>query len=167
MQLDVSIEAIQNDPRETHRAGCTESGRASELGRIGNSMKIQIVARNNYTLVTEQHIVTGTWSGVQRPIDSELVHEVFDIVEAEGVERRGYSGRGAGARVVIVNDEGEEMEVKSPAEAIEVLGEIPTGSRMRAFKFRARRARRAVWNGNNFVRVHTPNIENWIEQTAA
>ena len=104
---------------------------------------------NNYTLVREQYIITGTWSGTHRPIDCELVHEIFDIAEAERMERRGYSGIGAGARVVIVNDDGDEMEVKSPAEAIEVLGNIEQGSRMRAFKFRARRSRRAVWNDNS------------------
>ncbi len=133
-------------------------------------MEIQIIARKNFTLWGEQrNIITAIWSGTHRPIDCELVHEIFDIAEAEGVERverRGYSGPGAGARVVIVNDDGEQMEVKSPAEAIEVLGNLKQGSRMRAFKFRARRSRRAVWNGNNFVRVHTPHIENWIEQTA-
>jgi len=153
-------------PRETHRARCNESGRASEPGRIGNAVKIQIIARNNYTLRSEQRIITGTWSGDRRPIDCELVHEIFDLAEAEGVERRGYSGTGAGARVVIVNEAGDEMEVKSPGEAIEVLGNLPQGSRMRAFKFRARRARRAVWNGHNFVAVDAPNIENWIEHTA-
>lgn len=135
-----------------------------------SAAKIRIVGRNNYSLRSEQNINSGTWNGTTRPLDTELVYEIFDMANDDAVQRRGYSGLGAGSRVVVIADDETEYDVTSPAEAIEILSELgvnlPAGSRMRAFKFRASQNRSEVWNGHNHVTCSTSNIEDFLDESA-
>lgn len=131
-------------------------------------IKIEIYERNNYTCSGEQDMRSHCYTGKKRPIDRELIYELFDLATMAAMERRGWSGMGAGADVIITLDE-DEYAPDSPSEAIEIIESVtgnalPAGSRARAFKFSARQRRALVWDGHNYVSPGSPNIDLYLDR---
>lgn len=125
---------------------------------------LRIIAHNNYTLRNEQHIRI---MGYKLPnLTRQKINKLFDIAIGEGVGRRGYSGMGAGAEVYLEDNDGDEIRCESPRETLELLlaagYQIPEGSLMVAYKFRAKLERKEFWDGNNHIGIRAVHTRQFI-----
>jgi len=118
--------------------------------------KLRVQSRNNYTLSTEQDITAWCWHGV---ITRVAVAIGLDTARREAIEREGYSGTGAGARLLaMLSDETEEEVEDMTNSLVAALPLIAGNCQMRDLRETIKRGRRAdVWNGNNFVAVPAEN----------
>ena len=107
---------------------------------------LRVRARNNRTLVNEQDITT--WECHGAGLSQVDVAIGLDRTNEEAIERRGYSGIGAGA-VLLATIDGDEEEIESmshPAVATLPVGDV---RQLRHYISEARDSQ--VWDGHNHV----------------
>jgi len=119
---------------------------------------LRVSARNNYSCTGEQDITTWEETGEESPITQVDVAIGLDEARAEGIERRGYSGMGAGAMLlaaVAVNDEepGEDDDEEIASLDHPLVQQLPRGEVRRLRRYIAECRRRQVWDGHNHVTV--------------
>jgi hypothetical protein len=113
---------------------------------------LRIIARNNYTLSNEQHVIVG-------PMNISSLAEIaiaLDRTRDEGIERRGYSGTGGGAVLEVVFDSADPASQDTVGEEIAtlehlVLHGIPLGSAKLLRQFISQQSRDTVWTGQNHI----------------
>ena len=129
---------------------------------------MRIVARNNYSLQREQFIITHSASfDVSGPTRAEIAIELDEAVD-EAVERRGYSGFGAGARMEIVfngDDPDDEDIAGEEIESLEhsLVKNLPLGNRALLHRHIYSQRKSSVWDGHN----HRPGCIYHAEQVVA
>lgn len=107
-----------------------------------------IYASNNYTCRREQHMLVETYPATQAGTAMAL-----DRAYIEAVERRGYSGMGAGAVAEMLMTDDDEDE---GGEAIEnmsdpVISALPVGNIAAVRDFIRHWNNTSVWDGHNHV----------------
>jgi hypothetical protein len=146
------------------QAGC-ETPHIINMEDRMETIKIEISEQNNYSRISEQDMRTTMYSGTMEEMTMERVYEIMDGLKDAATERRGYSGMGAGAYIVITIDN-EEYTTTDVDEVLEIMGDaIPVGSRRAAFKFKAHQQKKTVWNGNNWEAASIMFINAFLEET--
>lgn len=124
---------------------------------------MRLSARNNYTLAAEQDIsLMERQFDAARPCTQADVAMLLDRAENEEVERRGYSGRGAGCTALLrigeaggiaaddADYEPQEEEVCDLAHPL--VRAMAPGSLWHLRRFIGRMRRASVWDGHNHAR---------------
>jgi hypothetical protein len=113
---------------------------------------LRIVARNNYSLKSEQFIITES---KENPTLVDVA--IFlDITSVENIERRAYSGLGAGARLeLIFNGDNPDSDDTIGEEIFslesDMLTKLENGSIQKLREHIHHCRTHTVWNGHNYI----------------
>ena len=112
-------------------------------------IKLELRADNNYTLRNEQNLLVEKWDN---PTVADAAIAI-DMAANEAIERRGYSGIGAGALILAVFDDGTSEEIYLDDIAhYNWAEETPRKSIRRRRQFVSATRKNGVWDGHNHIK---------------
>ena len=129
---------------------------------VGMITGLRVRGRNNYSLVAEQDLTP--WQSKRITHVSEAIG--LDEALADGIQRRGCSGTGAGARLLatVVDVEGEETEIEVAGLHDPLVADLPFGSVRQMYRFAAQSRGYTVWDGHNYISPGCPATDELIER---
>ena len=134
-------------------------------------VSLRVRARNNYTCRDEQDITT--WDDTDYDDVTQVAVAIgLDEAERESIERRGYSGLGAGAVLLArIVDEGDDPEDEDAGTEEEIdsldhplVRRLPVGSIRQLRGYIAQERDEEYWNGHNMVTIPATRCEELLRK---
>jgi hypothetical protein len=124
---------------------------------------------NNYTCMDEQNMVSHATSAIGETLTQAEIAIALDECVDEDIERRGYSGTGAGAYLEVVFNDADINDRDSDAEQINdmnnaLVKNLPLGDTKLLRRFIQHQRNSQIWDGHNYRQANCRHARELLEK---